>query len=196
MFELAQALDMTLADLQRHFDGKDAIAEAWFDRADQTLLAIANAPGWMLQTPRQRLERAMFAWLDALAEHRRLTGAMLRYKLQPDHLHLQALGLMRISRTVQWIREVAGLSNAGWRRQLEEAALTSIYLTTFATWLRDDSPGAARAHTHLDRVLAVAERAAMRLGPTSDRHPSRSRDAQPVDSGYGEPLDRYDSAPG
>lgn len=88
---------------------------------------------------------------------------MLRYKLQPEHLHLQALGVMRVSRTVQWIREVAMLPAVGWRREVEEAVLTAIYLTTFARWLVDDSPASARTHAVLDRLLAAAERAALWL---------------------------------
>lgn len=165
LHRIAQALGIALADIQRHYDQKDAIAEAWFDRADAALLAVPRAPGWLELSVRERLRRAIFAWLDALAPHRRLTGAMLRYKFQPEHPHLQALGLTRVSRTVQWICEAACLPSAGWRRELEEAALTAMYLSTFACWLNDDSPGAERTRAFLDRLLATAERAALRLTP-------------------------------
>ncbi len=169
LHDVAAALGITLADIRQHFPTKDAIAEAWFDRADRRLLAASNAQEWAQLTVRERLHRAIFAWLEALAPHREQTAAMLRYKLQPDHLHLQALGLARVSRTVQWIREVAGIASTGWRREVEEVALTAIYLTTFATWLRDDSEGATRTHAWLDRALRLAERAALRLGPADRR---------------------------
>lgn len=165
LHDIAQALSIEVADIQPHYDQKDAIAEAWFDRADAALLAAPQAPGWHELPVRERLQRAIFAWLDALAPHRRLTAQMLRYKLQPEHIHLQALGLTRISRTVQWIREAALLPSVGWRRELEEAALTAIYLTTFAHWLNDDSPGAERTRALLERLLAGAERVALRLTP-------------------------------
>jgi ubiquinone biosynthesis protein COQ9 len=165
LHEIAQAMGITVADIQRHYEQKDAIAEAWFEHADAALLAVAETPGWKDLSARQRLSRAIFAWLDALAPRRRLTAAMLRYKFQPEHLHLQALGLTRISRTVQWIRETACLPSAGWRRELEEAALTGIYLSTFAYWLNDDSAGSARTHAFLDRSLAIAEQAALRMAP-------------------------------
>jgi ubiquinone biosynthesis protein COQ9 len=165
LYDIARALGVSLADIRRHYDQKDAIAEAWFDRADAALLAMPDTPGWTGLPPRERLHRAIFAWLEALAPHRRLTAAMLRYKLQPEHLHLQALGLARISRTVQWIREAACLPASGWRREAEEAALTAMYLATFLRWLRDESPGAERTRAFLDRLLAAAERAAQRLGP-------------------------------
>lgn len=163
LHEIARALEVPLADIQRHFDQKDAIAEAWFDRADAALLAAPDEPGWHELPARERLHRAVFVWLDALAPHRRLSAAMLLYKLQPEHLHLQVLGLARVSRTVQWIREVAHLPSAGWRRELEEAVLTATYLSTVVCWLNDDSPGAARTHALLARLLRIAERVALQI---------------------------------
>jgi ubiquinone biosynthesis protein COQ9 len=166
VYDVAQAMGVPLADIARHYGDKDALAEAWFDRADAALLAMAESPGWMDLTPRQRLHQAICAWLDALAPHRRISGEMLLYKFQPEHLHLQAQGVMRISRTAQWIREVARIPSVGWRREFEEAALTSIYLATFARWLGDGSAGAERTRAFLDGLLSVAERAARQIdGP-------------------------------
>jgi ubiquinone biosynthesis protein COQ9 len=126
LHEVATAAGLTMAELRAHVEHKDAIAEAWFDRADAAVLALPQQPGWDTLQPRERVQRTLWAWFDALSPHRRLTAAMLRYKLQPEHIHLQALGVMRISRTVQWMREVARLPGVGWRRELEDAALTSI----------------------------------------------------------------------
>ena len=150
LHEIARVMGIALAEIQHHYLHKDAIAEAWFDRADEALLAASEMQGWMELSVPQRLHDALFAWFDALAPHRRVTAEMLRYKLHPEHLHLQALGVTRISRTVQWIREVALLPSVGWRQELEEAALTAIYLSTFAYWLSDDSRGFAGTHAFLD----------------------------------------------
>ncbi|MNZ28884.1 hypothetical protein D3C78_461240 [compost metagenome] len=190
LHDLAARLDIGLSDIARHFTGKDAIAEAWFERADAALLAAPDTPGWQLLSPRERLQRAIFSWLDALAPHRKLAAEMLRYKLQPEHLHLQVQGVLRVSRTVQWIREVALLPATGWRRECEEAALTAIYLTTFAYWLRDDSLGASRSRNLLDRLLARAEWVAGWLegmdrvkAPASRAGPSTSKAGSGADSG-------------
>ncbi len=147
LHDVAARLGISLADIAGHFAGKDAIAEAWFERADAALLAAPDAPGWHLLSPRERLQRAILSWLDALAPHRKLAAEMLRYKLQLEHLHLQVQGALRVSRTVQWIREAALLPATGGRRECEEAALTAIYLSTFACWLRDDSLGASRSRS-------------------------------------------------
>lgn len=153
LHEIAAALELPLAVLMQQFPQQDAIAEAWFDRADAALLACAERPGWADLTPRERLRQAMLAWFDLLAPHRRLAAEMLGYKLQPEHLHLQLQGLLRISRTVQCWREVALLRSSGWRREAEEALLSAIYLSSFARWLRDP----ARGEAWLDRQLRAAE---------------------------------------
>jgi ubiquinone biosynthesis protein COQ9 len=163
LHDIARAAGIRLADIGYHFGDKDELADAWFDRADAALLAACEAPGWGALSVVQRLEGALFTWLGALAPHRRLTAEMLRYKLQPEHLHLQALGLARVSRTVQWWREVAWMPAVGWQRELEEVALTAMYLNTFAFWLRDASPGDERTRAWLQRQLKAAEWLAMRL---------------------------------
>lgn len=163
LHDIAQVMGITLADIRRHYQQKDSIAEAWFDRADDALLAMPATPGWNDLSVTQRLHRSLFAWFNELAPHRRITAEMLRYKLHPDHLHLQALGITRVSRTVQWIREVALLRSVGRRREVEEVALTGIYLSTFVYWLNDDSAGFAGTHTFLDRLLAIAERVALQV---------------------------------
>lgn len=165
LHEIAAAMDITVADIQPCYPHKDALAEAWFDRAEAALVATAGSSGWLELKPRERLFRTISSWLDALAAHKAVTAAMLHYKLQPDHPHLQAQGALRVSRTVQWIRETAALPEAGWRRELQEIALTGIYLATLARWLNDDSPDAAATRDLLDRLLAGAERAALRIAP-------------------------------
>lgn len=169
LHQVAEALGVPLAAIARHFPDKDAIAEAWFDRADRALLRVAEEPDWPQRSPRQRLHGAIFAWLDALSAHRDLTRAMLGYKVQPEHLHLQLRGVTRVSRTVQWIREAACLPAVGLQREIEEVALTTLYLATFAFWLRDDSAGFERTGAFLDRSLAMAERSARALFPAARR---------------------------
>ncbi|MGO4304171.1 TetR family transcriptional regulator [Cupriavidus sp. RAF12] len=157
LHEVAESMQIGLAEIHRHYQQKDDLAEAWFARADLALVRAAGREGWAALPARERLEQAILAWLQALAPHRRLTVEMLRYKLQPEHLHLQVQGLLHISRTVQWIREAAHLPASGWRRELEEVVLTGIFVSTFGLWLRDDSSDAGRSHAWLQRQLRCAE---------------------------------------
>jgi len=160
LHHVAAALDVTLDDVRRHFREKDEIIDAFFDRADAAMLRDAARAEMAGRSTRERLHRAVMAWLETLAPHREVTRAMIGSKLEPGHLHIQIPALMRVSRTVQWMREAAGCEAAFVRRAFEEAATTSIYLATFFYWMRDESPGAARTSQLLDRLLAAAERAA------------------------------------
>ncbi len=143
LHDAARTAGLTLAEAHRLVRGKDGLADLWFDRADHALLRAGDAAHRADLSARDRLLQAMLAWFGALGGHRAATLAMLRYRLQPDHLHLHLAGVARISRTVQWWREAARLPSAGWRREAEEAALTAIFLGAVDSLALDPSPEAA-----------------------------------------------------
>ncbi|MGH8677173.1 MAG: hypothetical protein ACREUQ_02325 [Burkholderiales bacterium] len=157
LHDVAAELEITLDEVRRHFREKEDVADAWFDRADSAMVKQAEGVGFLELTPRRRLHRLIMTWLGALAPHRKATSQMIYGKLEPGHIHIQIPGLMRVSRTVQWIREAAHCDATYLRRALEEAGLTTIYLTTFFYWMRDDSPDSASTSRFLDNCLAAAE---------------------------------------
>lgn len=163
LHQVAARAGIGLAEIAPYFREKDELIDAWFDRADAALLELAAAPWMPLVPPRERLLRLTMAWLDALAAHKRVTREMILAKLEFGHLHIQFPAVMRISRTVQWLREAALLGDHGLRRALAESALTAIYLATFACWLVDESPESTQTRRFLDQQLAVAECAALTL---------------------------------
>jgi AcrR family transcriptional regulator len=175
LFDVAREMGIPLAEIQRQFPNKDALTEAWFDIADAALLRLPQVPGWQQLPQRERLEQAYTAWLDTLAPHRQLTREMLGYKLQPEHVHLQVRGIMRTSDTVQWIREVAMLPEVGWRRELAEAVLTTIFLTVFSHWLFDESPHSRRTKALLAQLLRGADFGARFTLPGRRWQPLRQR---------------------
>lgn len=162
VYDIADYMKIGLADIERHFRNKDEIAEAWFRRADHALASCADEPGWMELSVRERLSRAIRAWFGALEPHKGLTVEMLRYKVQPDHIHLVIQGALRTSSTVQWVREAARVPSKGLRRELEEPALTAIFLSTLALWLLERTAGTPRTWAWLEGRLADAERIALR----------------------------------
>ena len=173
LHDVADALDIPLAEIHACYAQQDDLAEAWFDRADRAALRVREGSDFADLPPAARLERVMLAWLEALQPHRRLTRGMLAYKLEPGHLHLQLPGLARVSRTVQWFREAAQQDSTGLQRIIEETALTLIYLRAFARWLYDDSPGARDTHDWLARALqrhaGCQAQSAVRSSAASDR---------------------------
>ncbi|MBI2296618.1 MAG: TetR/AcrR family transcriptional regulator [Betaproteobacteria bacterium] len=155
---VADALGITLDDVRRHFREKEDVVDAWFDRADAAMLRESEAPDFQNLTPRQRVHRLIMTWLGALAAHRKVTRQMIYGKLEPGHIHILFPGLMRVSRTVQWVRESAHRDATYARRALEETGLTTIYLMTFFYWMNDDSPESASTSRFLDGWLGLAER--------------------------------------
>lgn len=158
LHDVAAALGASLDDIRTHFREKEDLVDAWFDRADSAMLREADSPEFASLTPRQRLQRLIMTWLGALASHRRVTRQMIYNKFEPGHIHIQFPGLMRVSRTVQWMREAASRDATFMRRALEETGLTSIYLMTFFYWMHDDSLHSENTDRFLDRWLRRAER--------------------------------------
>jgi ubiquinone biosynthesis protein COQ9 len=157
LFDVAAALDVSLADIYRHYRDADAIAEAWLTKADRAMLAPQES-GFPTLAPAQRVERVILRWLDALAPHRVVTRQILIGKLYPGHPHFVAALLVRLSRTVQWVREAALLSGGPPRRQLEEIALTWLFVATVAVWAFDGSEGQQTTRRFLTSRLQGAER--------------------------------------
>jgi ubiquinone biosynthesis protein COQ9 len=157
LFDVAAALDISLADIYRHYRDADAIAEAWFCKADRAMLAPPDQ-GFAALTPPQRIERLVLRWLDALAPHRAVTRQMLVGKLYPGHPHFVAALVVRLSRTVQWAREAALLRGGPPLRQLEEIALTWLFVATVAVWAVDGSDGQQSTRRFLAARLRDADR--------------------------------------
>ncbi len=158
---VAAAAGVTLDDIRRHYREKDALIDAWFDRADGAALALAASGELSGLTPRQRLYRLIMAWLGALAPHRRVTREMILAKLEPGHVHIQFPAITRISRTVQWLREAAGLEDHGLARAVAETGCTAIYLAAFTCWLTEADDAVPNTRRLLDDLLCGAERVAL-----------------------------------
>lgn len=153
LFDVAAHLGVGLETIATHYREKDQLVEAWFDRADRAMLSRGNAADLLPLEPAKRLEELLVAWLGSLAAHRAVTGQMLLYKLEPAHIHLQVLGLLRVSRTVQWWREAARRESLHLSRIAEESLLTGVYLRSFVHWLRHPEEDAAEFRALLRRQL-------------------------------------------
>lgn len=180
LHEVAASLALTLADVRMYFREKEELVDAWFDRADAALLRAAEDPALPAALPRERLQRLLMAWFGALARHQRPTREMIYGKFEFGHVHYQFAGLLRVSRTVQWWRDAARRDAVLPWRAFEEAGLTTIYLTTFFYWMRDDSDNAARTAAFLDRLLKRAEPFGRCL--SAGAAPSGTKNRNPTDA--------------
>ena len=157
LFDVATELNISLDNIRLYFREKEDLVDAWFDRADGQMLKAAETVEFLSLSSRERLRHLIMTWLDALVAHRKVTRQMIGAKLEPGHLHIQIPAIMRISRTVQWMREAAQRDATFLRRALEETALTTIYLATFTYWMQDTSENSQRTRDFLEHKLLMAE---------------------------------------
>lgn len=154
---LADDLGLSLDILAQHFRDQDAIADAWFQRAWQAMLA-PQEDGFFERPARERLAEVMLRWFDALAPYRRVTAQMICAKLWYAHPHHYVPMVFNLSRTIQWVREAAGLHAGGRRRQIEEIGLTALFLAVLRVWCRDESDDQARTRAYLEKRLGCADK--------------------------------------
>lgn len=157
LFDVAAELNISLEEIRLHFREKEELVDAWFDRADSHMLKESQSEDFRVLPSNQSIHRLIMAWLDALAPHRQITRQMIGAKMEFGHLHIQIPGLLRISRTVQWVREAARRDATFVRRALEESALTTIYLITFVFWMNDKSENSQHTRHFLKRKLNFAK---------------------------------------
>lgn len=160
--ELAAELGISAAELRAHFRDKDAIANAWFRRAQDTMLAKPPR-GFSTRPVRDRLEYLMRRWFDALAPHQAVTTQMVSAKLWYAHPHHYAPMVFNLSRLIQWLRDAAGMTATGRQKQMEEIGLTVLFLAALRCWCGDRSPAQENTRAYLGKRLARAERMAVRL---------------------------------
>jgi AcrR family transcriptional regulator len=151
--DLAEMLELSLSELSQSVRSRDDIAEAFFDLADQAMLdtAIDNH-----SSDAERLNQCVLGWFEFVAPHRAQVKEMLAYKLEPGHIHLQAHGITRISRTVQWFLSASRVNRHGLSRITLEVTTTSAYLTSFASLLWDNSDQFETCRQQLKKALTVA----------------------------------------
>jgi AcrR family transcriptional regulator len=155
--QVAARLGIPLGAVLHHYRDLDAVADAWFRRAWDAMLAPPPDGFAALPAP-ERIYQVTMRWFDALVAHRAVTGQMLRTKLYPSHPHHWVPMVFNLSRTIHWLREAAFLDAGGRQRQLEEIGLTAIFLATLNDWLRDETPGQERTRAALRRRLSRADR--------------------------------------
>lgn len=154
---VAEDLGLTLPEVLTHYRDLDAVADAWFRRPLDAMLAPGEA-GFADLPARERVYLVMMRWFEAQRAERAVVGQMLGAKLYPSHPHHWVPMIFNLSRLIQWVREAACLDAPGGRRQVEEVGLTVLFLVTLRVWLSDDSEDLAATRRFLRRRLQQADR--------------------------------------
>lgn len=157
LFDVAVQLNIPVGEIAHYFKDKDEIADEWFNRANVAMMQRFDTNLLTLSMP-DRYFLLISTWLDAISTHPRATRGMIWSKLEPGHIHIQLLSIFRISRTVQWLREVSHCQQAFVKRAMHETWLTYVFLSTVAYWMYDRSPAFEKTKLFLRRRLLRGER--------------------------------------
>ena len=167
---VAEDLGITLPELLTHYRDLDAVADAWFRRALDAMLAPTDV-GFADLPARERVYLVMVRWFEAQRDQRAVVGQMLSAKLYSSHPHHWVPAIFHLSRLIQWVRDAACLDAPGQRRQVEEVGLTLLFLVTLRVWLRDETDDLATTRRFLRRRLKEADRLLANL-PRLRRRPA------------------------
>ena len=154
---IANDLGISLAAIKEHFSDADAIADAWFRKSLDAMLAPTEL-AFQEFPPKERLFLIIMLWLDEMAARKSVTVQMVRAKMYLGHPHHWGPLIFNLSRLVQWIREAAILDARGRQRQLEEIGLTLLIVRTFKFWGEDKSENQKQTRQFLRKQLEVCDR--------------------------------------
>ncbi len=162
LHDIADDLGTSLAIVREHFHDQDAIANAWFRKSLDAMLAPTEK-GFRDLPAKERLFLVFMRWLDAMAAHKRVTIQMIRAKMYFGHPHHWVPLVFNLSRLVQWIREAAFLDAQGRQRQVEEIGLTTLVVMTLGVWATDQSKDQDRTRQFFCNRLETGDRVMSRL---------------------------------
>ncbi len=157
LHQVAARLGVTLPEIRAHYPDLDAVADSWLARADDAMLAVAERADLLDAPAPDRIKAALIVWLTALGGRRDMLRAILSYKLQPSHIHLQGSLVVATSRRVQWLREATWLDATGRQKSVEEVGLTLLFAATVLRWLNDRSENFERTRAFIARRLERAD---------------------------------------
>ena len=81
---------------------------------------------------------------------------MLYGKLEPGHLHILFPAILRVSRTMQWLREATHQDATNLQRAVEETGLTGIFFMTLGVWINDKTIDLEKTNDFLHKRLLQA----------------------------------------
>lgn len=154
--EIADDLQISLADLRRTIKDKENLVDLLWDQADAAMLAQCQFDDFISQSFATQFEQCVMSWLMFLHPYRQTVKEMLMVRAEPGHLHIQIPTLIRISQTVQWMRELCQRDALFFKRAAEETMLTCLFVSHVRFWLNDESENSESTRTSLRRQIEWA----------------------------------------
>ncbi len=158
--EIAEAAGVSLAELYRHFVGKQAILDAFSQSIDSALLDELEDDFELDEPARDRLFDVLMRRFDLLRPHRDALARITQDQLN-DPLALCG-SLRQLLHSMRWMLEGARIGTGGLMGAVRVKALVAIYLSVIPVWLRDETADQSKTMAALDarlrRIEAVLDR--------------------------------------
>lgn len=153
--DIAQAANLSLADLRREFSCKTDIIRAFQSEVDAEILARAR-PAGDAQSPRDRLFDIVMTRFELMQPYKPALRRISAYLCcRPG----EAATLLCSSLASQyWMLAGAGAKLDGPGGTLRVTGLAAVYGKVFQIWLDDASPSLDKTMAALDKRLAKGER--------------------------------------
>ena len=161
--DIAQAANLSLADLRREFSCKADILRAFQSEVDAEVLGRARSAGEG-QSPRDRLFDLVMTRFEVMQPYkpalRRIAGYLCCRPGEASLLVCSSLG------SQYWMLAGAGAKLDGPGGALRVVGLSAIYGKVFQVWLDDPSPSLDKTMAALDQRLTKGERLLSNLETT------------------------------
>jgi AcrR family transcriptional regulator len=159
LIDIAQAAEMSLADLYGLYPSKQAILNAYLRGIDRAVLAETEAPEG---SAKDRLFDVLMRRLDKLEPHK---AGLERIGEDSARDPLAVIcGLGRLERSMAAMLEAAGISAGGLGGVIRTKGLSAVYLRALRAWFKDETADKSKTMAVLDKSLGRAERLAGGLG--------------------------------
>ena len=155
--DIAEAAEMSLAELRAEFPGKLAILAAFSKRIDETVLAQGPAEG---DDAKDRLFDIFMRRLDALSPYKPALKQMAKTARRSPGFAAVLHFMGR--RSQRWMHAAAGIGHGGVTGAISREGGVLVFAETLRVWLTDDDPDLAKTMKTLDKALGRGDRA-MRL---------------------------------
>jgi AcrR family transcriptional regulator len=153
--DIAQAANLSLADLRREFSCKTGIIRAFQQEVDAEVLSRMR-PAAEAQSPRDRLFDVIMTRFELMQVHKPALRRISAYLCcRPGEAATLLCGSLA---SQYWMLAGSGAKLDGPGGALRVAGLTAIYGKVFQVWLDDPSPSLDKTMAALDKRLARGER--------------------------------------
>lgn len=150
--DIAEAAEISLADLHDYFLDKTDILMALGRMIDRQILENANIEE--NATPRERLFDMLMDRFEVLNDYRDgITAVLDSFYGDPKQA---VISLPHLARSMSWMMEAARIDTSGIKGAISVTGITGVYLKTLHTWNKDHSPDLSATMAALDKNLKKA----------------------------------------